>query len=84
VIPFTKSAGEPWWELKSLFQQECASRGLLFMGTHNPAFALTPADCDQILRIYATVMPLCIQAVRDGAVKRSLRGPSVGPIFRKP
>lgn len=84
VIPFTRENGEPWWELKSLVQQECASRGYLFMATHNPSFALTAKDCDQILRIYATVLPIAVAAVRDRAVKRLLRGPSVGPIFRKP
>ncbi len=84
VIPFTRTDGQPWWELKSLVQQECATRGYLFMATHNPSFALTAADCDQILRVYATVLPLAVAAVRERSVKRLLRGPSVGPIFRKP
>ena len=84
VIPFTRGNGEPWWELKSLIQQECASRGYLFMATHNPSWALTAADCDQILRIYATVLPAAAAAVRDRSVARRLRGPAVGPIFRKP
>ena len=54
------------------------------MATPNPYWALTATDCDQILRIYATVLPAAAAAVRDRSVARRLRGPAVGPIFRKP
>src|SRR5712691_238874 len=35
VMTFTRDDRRPWWELKSLFQQECVRRGLLFTGAHN-------------------------------------------------
>lgn len=84
VIPFTAASGEAWWDLKSLFQQECVRRGLLFMATHNPCWALTPAEVDQALRVYAAVLPLAREAVETRSVRRRLEGIPVGPIFRKP
>src|SRR5439155_3088133 len=39
VMTFTQDDGEPWWSLKSLFQQECVKRGILFTGAHNIALA---------------------------------------------
>lgn len=84
VIPYKNEAGEPWWELKSLVQQEAVRRGLLFMATHNPCWALRDADVDEVLRVYAAALPIAADAVRRGKVKDILEGPPVEAIFRKP
>ena len=84
VIQFMKASGEPWWELKSLFQQESAKRGLLFTAAHNPCWALTPAEVDETLRVYAAALTISRAAVEGGSVRRLLKGPPVRPIFRKP
>lgn len=85
VIPFKDAEGEPWWELKSLFQQECVRRGVLFMATHNPCWALSHADVEATLRAYAAALRVCAEALaeKDGVARR-LEGPSVEAIFRKP
>lgn len=84
VIPFKRPDGEPWWELKSLFQQESVRRGLLFMATHNPCWALSHADVEAVLRVYSAALRVCAEAVQDGTVEKRLEGPSVEAIFRKP
>lgn len=84
VIPFKREGGEPWWELKSLFQQESVRRGLLFMATHNPCWALSHADVEAVLRAYSAALRACAEAVKEGTVEKRLEGPSVEAIFRKP
>lgn len=86
VIPFKRPDGEPWWELKSLFQQECVRRGVLFMATHNPCWALSHADVEQVLRAYSAAVRVCAEALAEGdsGVTRRLQGQPVEPIFRKP
>jgi glutamate-1-semialdehyde 2,1-aminomutase/spore coat polysaccharide biosynthesis protein SpsF len=84
VMPFKTENGEDWWELKSLFQQECVRRGFLFIGAHNPCYAHKEADADQVLRVYASAMPIVAEAARTGTVGALLEGPPVEAIFRKP
>jgi glutamate-1-semialdehyde aminotransferase len=61
-------------EIKSLFQQECIRRGLLFSGRHNLSFAHTDEDIEQTLAIYADVMRVVKGALERGSVRSDLRG----------
>jgi spore coat polysaccharide biosynthesis protein SpsF (cytidylyltransferase family)/glutamate-1-semialdehyde aminotransferase len=40
--------------LGNLFRVECAKRGVLFAGSHNPAFSHSNMDIERILRVYDT------------------------------
>jgi glutamate-1-semialdehyde 2,1-aminomutase/spore coat polysaccharide biosynthesis protein SpsF len=69
-------------ELKSLFQQECLKRGVLFLGGHNMSYSHSDADVDQTLRVYRTAMEICSMALKEGDVLERLEGPPVQPVFR--
>ena len=84
VMNFISSDGQPWWELKSLFQQECIRRGLLFTGAHNLAFAHGDDEVQAACEIYDEVFPLVAEAIRRGDVTTCLEGLPVEPVFRRP
>jgi glutamate-1-semialdehyde aminotransferase len=83
VIAFKNAQNEDWWALKSLFQQECIKRGVLFTGSHNMSYAHTEEDILQTAQIYDEVIELCAEAISGNAVERLLEGPPVVPVFRK-
>lgn len=70
--------------LKSLFQQECIKRKILFTGAHNICFNHTNADIDYTLRVYRTALEIITKAKEKNKVAELLRGTSVKTIFRKP
>lgn len=84
VMNFTGSDGKSWWELKSLFQQECVRRGLLFTGAHNLAFAHGDKEVQTACEIYDEVFPLVAEAIRCNDVAARLEGRPVEPVFRQP
>ncbi|MBI4658312.1 MAG: aminotransferase class III-fold pyridoxal phosphate-dependent enzyme, partial [Verrucomicrobia bacterium] len=81
---FKDDSGATWLELKSLFQQECLKRGVLFLGGHNMSYGHSNADVDQTLRVYRTAMEICAVAIKEGDVADRLEGPPVQPVFRHP
>jgi glutamate-1-semialdehyde 2,1-aminomutase/spore coat polysaccharide biosynthesis protein SpsF len=84
VIGFKNETGEPWWELKSLMQQECVRRGHLFTGVQNPSWALTDTDVEVVLRAFAAGLRRLKTSVDAGTVEKDLEGPPVQAVFRKP
>ena len=79
---FKDESGAVWLELKSLFQQECLKRGILFLGGHNICYSHSNADIDHTLRVYRTAMEICAVAMREGDVLERLEGKPVEPVFR--
>ena len=84
ITAFTDESREVSLELKSLFQQECLKRGVLFSGGHNISYSHTHAEIDQTLRVYRTAMEICAVALREGDVRQHLEGEPVQPVFRQP
>lgn len=84
VISFRDESGEESLVLKSLFQQECLKRGVLFSGGQNICFSHNNADVDYTLRVYRAAMEIFAEAVRTGNVLQTLEGEPVSPVFRKP
>ena len=82
MITFKNEKGEDWWELKSLFQQECIKRGILFTGNHNICFSHTNKDIDYTLKVYRTVLEIIKDAIKKNKVKELLEGEPVKPVFR--
>lgn len=68
---------------KSLFQQECLKRGILFSGSHNICYSHHPADIDRTLRVYLAALRVLREAVAAGDVSTRLEGKPVEPVFRK-
>jgi len=83
TITFKNQKGKEDLLLKSLFQQECIKRGILFTGAHNICFSHTNKDIDYTLRVYCTVLEIIKEAIRKNKVKKLLKGEPVKPVFRK-
>ena len=79
-----KDAGEfTALEIKSLLQQELIKRGILWSSFHNISLSHEQRDLDYLMEVYAVVLPLVDQAIKDGKVREMLRGPALGPMLRK-
>ena len=83
LITFKDEAGEESLVLKSLFQQECLKRAVLFSGGQNICFSHSNADIDHTLRVYRTAMEIVAQAIKNKDALQKLEGEPVRPIFRK-
>ncbi|MBI4522636.1 MAG: aminotransferase class III-fold pyridoxal phosphate-dependent enzyme [Deltaproteobacteria bacterium] len=83
VIVFRDETGAEALEIKSLFEQECLRRGILFSGGHNLCYSHRAADIDYTLRVYRTAMEIVAEAVRGGLVAEKLEGKAARAVFRK-
>ena len=83
VVSFYNDKGAEDLLLKSLFQQECIRRGVLFTGSHNLCYSHSDSDIDYTLHVYRTVLEIVAKAIQNGHVRRLLKGRPVEPVFRK-
>jgi len=83
VVSFFDESGRESLLIKSLFQQECLKRGVLFSGGHNLCFSHTASDIDTTLRVYRSALELVARAIQDGRVRERLEGEPVRAVFRK-
>lgn len=82
IVTFKDGSESESLILKSLFQQECLKRGILFSGNHNVCFRHDNQDIDRTLRVYRTAMEILAEAVEKGDAMGRLEGKPVAPIFR--
>ena len=83
VVTFSDDSGRESLEIKSLFQQECLKRGVLFSGGHNLCFSHSREDIEYTLRVYRSAMEILAQAIREDKVSVGLQGEPLQPVFRK-
>ena len=83
IITFKNKKGEENLILKSLFQQECISRGVLFTGNHNICLGHSKKDIDYTLRVYSTVLQIIKDAIKKNKVSKMLKGKPIEAVFRK-
>jgi glutamate-1-semialdehyde aminotransferase/spore coat polysaccharide biosynthesis protein SpsF (cytidylyltransferase family) len=83
AVTFKDENGHDSLLLKSLFQQECLKRGVLFSGGHNICYSHSPADIDHTLRVYRTALQILAETIRGGDVEKRLEGKAVEPVFRR-
>jgi glutamate-1-semialdehyde 2,1-aminomutase/spore coat polysaccharide biosynthesis protein SpsF len=83
IITFKNKKGQDDLLLKSLFQQECIRRGILFSGAHNICFSHSDRDVDYTLRVYNTALKIIKEAIHKNKVRKMLDGKPVEPVFRK-
>lgn len=83
VITFKDETGTASLALKSLFQQECLRRGVLFSGGQNICYSHSNADIERTLRVYRTAMEILAEAIQSGDVLQKLDGEPVQPVFRQ-
>lgn len=74
--------GDDPYGAKTLFQQECIKRGVLFMANHNTSLAHTEADIDRTLEVYGEAMGVLSTALEQDRIDDLLEGPRVEPVFR--
>jgi glutamate-1-semialdehyde aminotransferase len=83
VMTFTDEAGTESLLFKSLFQQECLKRGVLFAGGQNICYSHSGADIEHTLRAYRAALEILSEAIRSGDPIESLEGEMVQPVFRR-
>jgi glutamate-1-semialdehyde 2,1-aminomutase/spore coat polysaccharide biosynthesis protein SpsF len=83
VVTFYDESGRESLLIKSLFQQECLKRGVLFSGGHNLCFSHSDEDIDSTLRVYRAALEILADAIRKDKVSEYLEGEPVAPVFRK-
>lgn len=69
-------------ELKTFFQQECAKRGVLFIGYHLVSYAHKKEHIDFTLETYDQVMKLLKEVLDKDKLRESLEGEVVTQIFK--
>ncbi|MFZ5994608.1 MAG: aminotransferase class III-fold pyridoxal phosphate-dependent enzyme [Thermodesulfobacteriota bacterium] len=84
VITYKDENGEESLVFKSLFQQECLKRGILFSGGQNICFSHSDADIDYTLRVYRTALEILAGTIKCGDAAQRLEGEPVQAVFRKP
>jgi glutamate-1-semialdehyde aminotransferase len=67
---------------KSLFQQECLKRGVLFLGIHFTSLSHTDAVIDETLRAYDESLCVFADVAAAGSYQSRLVGDPVKPVFR--
>ena len=75
--------GENSLKLKTLFQQECAKRGILFTGSHNMALPHDDKIIEKTLEVYDEVFDIVKFAVEYDMVDELIEGQILQPVFRK-
>lgn len=83
VIKFKNKKSEDDLLLKSLFQQECIKRKILFTGAHNICFSHSNGDVDYTLKVYRTALEIIAKAIESNRVKELIEGKPTESIFRK-
>jgi glutamate-1-semialdehyde aminotransferase/spore coat polysaccharide biosynthesis protein SpsF (cytidylyltransferase family) len=84
VMTFAIGDEETNLAVKTLFQQECAKRGVLFNGANGICAAHTRKDIDRTLKVYREAMSITRFAVENKNVNQLLEGKPLQPVFRKP
>lgn len=82
VINFNGTKDIDPLELKTLFQQECAKRGILFIGYHEVSYSHTKEHIDFTLEAYDEIMDILKDAINNNNVKNLLEGTVVTQIFK--
>jgi glutamate-1-semialdehyde aminotransferase len=83
AVLFRDADGHDSLELKSLFQQECIKRGVLFTGSQFISAAHTDDDVRRTLEVYDEALGELAEAVAHGGPAARLEGHPVQPVFRQ-
>ena len=84
VSVFKEGSGLDVLKLKTLFQQESLSKGILTLGVHNISYSHTDEDVDKTLEGYKQALAIIKEAVSSGEIEKYLKGDVVQAVFRKP
>ena len=83
VMTFKNEKKEESLEMKSLFQQECIKRGVLFTGAHNISYSHNKETIDKTMEVYSESLKILKEAIETSSIRDRLEGGIVEPVFRK-
>ena len=70
------------FEIKTFFLQEMFKRGILTLGSHNISFSHTKEIVDQLLDVYAEVLPMVNENIQNKTLLESIQGDVLQPLFK--
>lgn len=83
VVNFAESELYTSNDLKAFFQQECAQRGVLFIGYHLVSKSHTHQHIDYTLEVYDEIMTMLKEIIKAGnTVKSQLKGAPLQNVFQ--
>jgi len=68
--------------MKTYWQQECAKRGVLFIGYHLCSYAHKQEHIDFTLQVYAEIIPKFKELMEQKTLKQALTGTVLTQIFK--
>jgi len=70
------------FEIKTFFLQEMFKRGILTLGSHNISFSHTKEIVDQLLDVYAEVLPMVKENIKNKTLLENIQGDVLQPLFK--
>ena len=70
------------WQLKSLFLQEMAQRGMLLGGGHNLNYSHQSEDIEALLNAYREILPLLAKTISQENFEQVFQGEILQPLFK--
>jgi len=70
------------FEIKTFFLQEMFKRGILTLGSHNISFSHTKEIVDQLLDVYAEVLPMVKENIKNQTLLENIQGDVLQPLFK--
>jgi len=70
------------FEIKTLLLQEMFKRGILTLGSHNISLSHTKKNIDELLAVYAKVLPKIKQHTKNRDLLENIHGDVLQPLFK--
>jgi len=70
------------FEIRTFLLQEMFSRGVLVLGTHNISFSHSKKDIDSLIAVYAKVLPMIKQNIKDQTLLENIHCDILKPLFK--
>jgi glutamate-1-semialdehyde 2,1-aminomutase len=70
------------FEVKTFFLQEMFKRGILTLGSHNISFSHTKEIVNQLLKVYAEVLPMVEENIKNKTLLQNIQGDILQPLFK--
>lgn len=83
IITFQGVNEEETLKRKSLFQQECLKRGVLFIGVHHICLKHSDADIIRTLEVYREALKVLKCGITENNIEKYMEGEFIKPIFRR-
>jgi glutamate-1-semialdehyde aminotransferase len=83
ITVFKEADGQDSFVMKSIFQQECVKRGVLFIGQHKFCLMHTHEQIEETLGVYDEAFRVVQRAYQTASPAAFLEGPVLEPVFRR-